>query len=121
MMTGNNKDSRRLNVRCDCEIDDDSDNDDMQHRKLQQRLMRHHQPRTLKYYIVQQKRLWIYLLSVIVTVILAIPSIVRRIVIVNAFTIPITVKRSLEKIIIKVAQSPRSGEILRTMSTSKRN
>jgi hypothetical protein len=53
------------------------------------------QPRAIKYYLLQQKRIWIYLFSLFVTLILITPSLLRKVIIVSAFTIPITIKRSL--------------------------
>ena len=113
------RNTRALHIQCESEIVDVKKiSYDIQHGILFPSWSRRQpQPRTLNYYVIQQKRMWIYLLSLIVTVILATPSIVRRIVIVSAFTIPITVKRSLEKIILTVARSPRSG-ILRTTTAA---
>ena len=112
------EDRRTLYICSTCENDAGNHSDDGPHLQQHQRLTRNQQPRTLKYYLLQQKRLWIYLLSLLITVIIATPSILRRIVIVSAFTIPVTVKRSLQKIIVTVIRSPKSG-ILRTVTPSK--
>jgi hypothetical protein len=72
---------------------------------LQQQKRMIDQPRSWRNFFVQQKRMWMYIFSLIISILVATPSTLRRIVTVSAFAIPITVKRSVE-IIIATATSP---------------